>query len=1257
MRILAIRGENLASLGQPFTIDFEVEPLVSTGLFAITGETGSGKSTILDALCLALYGEYPRFTQSQQDALPDPSGAKASIANGSTILRRGAGNGYAEVDFIGQDSQRYRVRWEARRARNKPDGAIQTALRTLHLLQGPTLTPVATTKTEVQRIVETQTGLTFDQFCRTVLLPQGEFDAFLLAQKNERGALLEKITGTEIYGRISKIVYEGTRKLKVEAEQLETQLTNLGLLAPAERESIEQTILALQGEVTTKATEEHALRARIAAFENLDKAQQRLIEAEGTLVNARAQAELSAPDRTRLTELQAAEPLRPVRDRLTKVLREHPPAEQKKTAAKEAFERAGVDATEAETALTSARSVHDQAEQDFRSFAPIWNEAARLDAERTSAQAEVTSARASADTAHTALDSTETELDTLAKQIETTETARQNATAELDVRAHLLPLADQLSSIEALFERYESSAIEAAHQLQQQAEATQNAARLRETLTALDVKVEADTRSLQQTVDTAQTLQQELEDSQEDKWQTEEVELTSLHRHARDAEHIAERFQTASSLYSRAQAEYQAATTSAFEATTRAQSFETALREQTKQREEKQHTVALAEQSLDERNAHLRSLLVDGESCPICGATEHPYAAPGADDALTILAEKLRKERSALDAAISLSNRELQKATTERTAAEGQVQNAERNSAQGTGEMQKTADEFRVLRAAMEPSCIQFGVIAFLPTELTTDAQAASLISELIADVEARRLVSNEQLSALKNLRRQLDDANKSHRDAQAALHTLTRSRDKKRDALHALELQVASASEGVKQSTARLKEIETALSPSLLAADISSERLSDNAGTILAKFRELASEVTEVRTRITDLSAQGNQLASKQAERTAFRQHLVGQAKQATEAFENREEIYRQLSDARALLLAGEDTSQHRTRINADRLNAQTALQAAQTTYSTAGSNLARASEQERSASMALTALLAELAGASEAYSNGCSSLNIESSRADKLLCTSSSEIAALKARLDALDRAIRDAENTVTERQSVLDSLPVIGEDTVDRAQLAAVLDNLSTSLNLSREQIGIQKGRIEYDDTLRLTAADLRRQANEKDDELAIWQEVETAIGSANGDRFRTFAQSLTLEHLVQLANEHLVDFSRRYQLAPDVDLSLHVIDNDMGEEHRAIRSLSGGERFLVSLSLALSLAGLEGHDFSVDTLFIDEGFGALDADTLDIAITALETLHGRGRKVGVITHVAAMIESIPVQVKVEKLGGGSSIIRLESAASYA
>ena len=136
-------------------------------------------------------------------------------------------------------------------------------------------------------------------------------------------------------------------------------------------------------------------------------------------------------------------------------------------------------------------------------------------------------------------------------------------------------------------------------------------------------------------------------------------------------------------------------------------------------------------------------------------------------------------------------------------------------------------------------------------------------------------------------------------------------------------------------------------------------------------------------------------------------------------------------------------------------------------------------------------------------------------------------------------------------------------------------------------------------------------------------------------------------------VRFRNEQLGFISPRYRLARGDALSLHVADMDMGGEVRASRSLSGGERFLVSLGLALALSGLEGCQGSCDVLLIDEGFGSLDSGSLDLAVEALETLQGLGRKVGVVTHVAAMVERIPTQVRVVKRGGGRSLVEVQAA----
>lgn len=112
MKILAIRGRNLASLEGDFEIDFTVEPLLSAGIFAISGPTGAGKSTLLDAMCLALFARTPRTDQAKENnvKLQDVSNEQLSQSDPRFLLRRGTASGFAEVDFMALNGHRYRTR-------------------------------------------------------------------------------------------------------------------------------------------------------------------------------------------------------------------------------------------------------------------------------------------------------------------------------------------------------------------------------------------------------------------------------------------------------------------------------------------------------------------------------------------------------------------------------------------------------------------------------------------------------------------------------------------------------------------------------------------------------------------------------------------------------------------------------------------------------------------------------------------------------------------------------------------------------------------------------------------------------------------------------------------------------------------------------------------------------------------------------------------------------------------------------------------
>ena len=178
-------------------------------------------------------------------------------------------------------------------------------------------------------------------------------------------------------------------------------------------------------------------------------------------------------------------------------------------------------------------------------------------------------------------------------------------------------------------------------------------------------------------------------------------------------------------------------------------------------------------------------------------------------------------------------------------------------------------------------------------------------------------------------------------------------------------------------------------------------------------------------------------------------------------------------------------------------------------------------------------------------------------------------------------------------------------------------------------------------------------LQEELNVRRTESERWAKLNELAGSADGAKFRRIAQGYTLDILLNYANVQLRELTRRYRLerVPET-LALQVIDRDMCDEVRTVHSLSGGESFLVSLALALGLSSLSSNRMRVESLFIDEGFGSLDAETLRVAMDALESLRTQGRKIGVISHVQEMTERIPVRVQVSRVGNGKSVVRIEN-----
>ncbi|MEH3117450.1 MAG: AAA family ATPase [Methylorubrum populi] len=1240
MRILAIRGENLASLAAPFAVDLAAEPLGATGLFAITGETGAGKSTILDALCLALYGRYPRVTGTHKENVPDPSGEALSAGDGRAILRRGAAAGYAEVDFVGRDGVAYRVGWETYRARNRATGKLQAERRRLHRLDDGRA--VASGKMAVLGRVIELTDLTFDQFRRTVLLAQGEFDAFLLAAESERAELLEKITGTAIYSEISKRVHVGYEEHRRAVDALEMRRREIGLLDEDGLKARNGEREGLLAQVTAWRTEQEAVGRTLETARRIEAARAALAQAGRHAASTREASAAAAPDRARLSELDTVEPLRGRAEALDEAGRERAAAQAQVEAVGARVTAAHISAEASEAKRAEASAADEAAEAVFKRFGPLWDRAAARDAAIAHAEQEAAEAGQSAIRAAETAETAMAALAALDLRLGEAQEAREAAARRLDADRAQAPLAERGGEF--------ARRIRERARLRGQAEAaaTEGAAR-RSEMAGCDDEAKAGNARLaalrtQREALAAARAEREaaLDALAEPAAQGRAAALEGLLDLLREACALAGRHGTAlADRAAAAEAETEAAAAFA-EAAARHAAAEAALHEAGIRRAEIAPLAELAEESASHEAARLRSLLVSGGPCPVCGSPDHPHAHES-EGALGRLAEEMRARRAELDRRIGERQAARDRARGDAAAAEGRLDDAQERGAAAAEAAAATSARYRAGLPPLAASLEAAGLAAVLPQEPDAPVLAAKGTA-----ARAEREATLRSLAAARTLRGEIDGLIRDRDAAEARAEAETRALD----ALTRRRSEAGLAAERAESTHAallqRIADLSAEITPALTAADLGLPALDRDPEACADRVAAFGQAYAALRARHAGLEAQIAALAPERAAAASLCETEARAAAKARAAATERQARLARAREERAGLLGGEATGPHRTRLNNERHAARDALKAAQAACAETARALTGTVTEAAGADAASERAAARHDAAEAAFTQACGARGREAVAA--LLAVPAEARTALRARLDRLAREEAEAGTALATRRADLDALGSVSGIDVAAAQAEAT--RLSEAMAEAQQRLGALDADLRRDEAARIKAADLATEIEAARAELATWHRVEEAVGSAGGDRFRRFAQGVTLDHLVHLANDQLRALSPRYRLARSAgaDLALHVVDRDMGDERRATRSLSGGERFLVSLALALALSGLEGRQSFVDTLFIDEGFGSLDAETLDLAVDALETLQGRGRKVGVITHVAGMMERIAVQIRVEKRGSGRSVVRV-------
>ena len=1073
MKILELRFKNLNSLYGEWVIDFTNPEYVSNGIFALTGSTGAGKSTILDAICLALYGATPRLGKITK--------------SGNEIMSRQTGECYAEVLFESQ-AGRFRCHWEQRRARKKAEGSLQDQEH--QIVDAGKGKPIETKKSLVGGVIEEKTGMDFDRFTRSIMLAQGGFDTFLKADVEQKSKILEQITGTEIYSEISRRVHERQRDEQEKLKILKAETSSLVILEPEQEMEIQNDLATKQKQETELAVKSIETGKAITWLINIENLKEEILSLTGDANKLKIEIEAFKPEQAKLEQANKAASLDGTYVSVTSLRKQQADDQMSLKTDETALPELESSANTQTEALKSAEDLTRKAKEDLKTVAPLILKIRSLDqkiAEQEKKKSEDAEACAKEEV-----------------KIKTDKQARIKELGKMTVAKKRLEAAELYLKENARDEWLISGLAGVEEQLGNLLTKQQEITQKETDLKTADTTVADATKKLDEASKQCGLKKQELETAGKNLQQGKEA-LSQLLGDKLLREYRAEK--------------------------------ETLLREMAFIRK------------IEELEDH-RVKLEDGKPCPLCGATDHPFAegnVPLPDEieqkieSLAKLIDKADEQEAdikKLEQAETAARKNLNNTEKLETEAVNNKKVAEKTHTELKDALTKLRTGFDELKLVVSGKLQPLGISEIPETE----------VEALLESLKSRLKAWQEQVKQKVAIEKQIADIDSEVKRLDVVIDTHLKALTEKQEALERLKKELADGTEKRKQLYGDKKPDDE---EGRLHKDI------DDAEKAEKKARDLNTE--------------------RQQKLTTAKTHIDSLKKRIEQ---RRPELEKAEIDFSAALISAGFANEKAFRE-------------------------ARLSQEDRKS----------LSSRAKELDNAVTELKAKQKDRETRLAT---EIVK-----KLTDKTLQELE-------------PQFKEDEESLKELRDAIAGLKHKLNENK----VAKERIKEKQSATL--------AQKK--ECRRWENLHGLIGSADGKKYRNFAQGLTFELMVSHANRQLGGMTDRYLLIRDEQqpLELNVVDNYQAGEIRSTKNLSGGESFIVSLTLALGLSKMASRKVRVDSLFLDEGFGTLDEETLETALETLSGLQQDGKLIGIISHVSALKERISTQINITPVSGGRSLL---------